>query len=229
MRHRCRGTSRATASAEAVNLLAMITGSLAKMATDIMFMMQTEVGEVFEPFMPGRGGSSTMPQKRNPISSEFIFAAARAVRQDAGLVLDSLAGADHERATGPWQLEWIAVPRAFIATGGALHQAKFLAAGLIVEPGRMKKNLASTGGLIVAEAVMMAVAEKIGRGPAHDCVYGACRRALENGTVLIDELRKEQQVTAALDDTALQRLTDPANYLGSASAMIDRVLAAKQA
>ncbi|MEQ1647080.1 MAG: adenylosuccinate lyase family protein [Hyphomicrobiaceae bacterium] len=213
--------------AEAVNLLSLITGTLAKIATDVMLMMQTEVGEVYEPFMPGRGGSSTMPQKRNPISSEFIFAAARAVRQDAGLVLDSLAGADHERATGPWQLEWIAVPRAFLSTGAALEHAKYLTGGLIVEPTRMRKNLDSTNGLIVAEAVMMAVAEKIGRGPAHDCVYAACRKAIENGTLLIDELRKEPKVTAVLDDAALQRLTDPANYLGSADAMISRALAAR--
>lgn len=210
--------------AEAVSFLALVTGSLGKMATDVMLMMQTEVGEVYEPFMPGRGSSSTMPQKRNPISSEFIFAAARAVRQDVGLALDSLAGADHERATGPWQLEWIAVPRAFLNAGAALHHANFLMSGLIVEPDAMRRNLDATGGLIVAEAVMMALAEKIGRGPAHDCVYGACRKAIEYKTTLLAQLETIPEVTAALDRTALVRLVDPANYLGSAHAMIDRVL-----
>ncbi len=212
--------------AEAVALLGLITGSLGKIATDVMLLMQTEVGEAFEPFMPGRGSSSTMPQKRNPISAELMAAGARSVRQDVGLMLDSLAGADHERATGPWHLEWIALPRAFIATGGALTQAKFLAGGLIVDAARMRKNLDMTGGLIVAEAVMMAVAEKIGRGPAHDCVYAACRKALDGGTMLLEELRNDPQVTAAIDDVTLQKLVDPAQYLGSANAMIDRVLGA---
>ena len=209
---------------EAVSFLALVTGSLAKIALDVILLMQTEVGEVFEPFMPGRGSSSTMPQKRNPISSELIVALARSVRQDVGLMLDSLAGADHERATGPWQLEWMALPRAFIAAGGALSQAKFLAAGLIVDAGRMRRNLDVTGGLIVAEAVMMSLAQKIGRGPAHDLVYGACRKALDKGTLLLDELRAVPDVTKIADDATLQRLCDPARYLGSADAMIDRAL-----
>jgi 3-carboxy-cis,cis-muconate cycloisomerase len=212
--------------AEVVAVLALITGTLAKIATDVILLMQTEVGEVFEPFMPGRGSSSTMPQKRNPISSEFIVALARSVRQDAGLMLDSLAGSDHERATGPWQLEWMALPRAFIATGGALSHTRFLLNGLIVDAVRMRKNLDLTGGLIVAEAVMMAAAQKLGRGPAHDSVYAACRRALERGTTLLDELRQEPSITAAIDDAALTKLCDPSNYLGSTDAMITRVLQA---
>jgi 3-carboxy-cis,cis-muconate cycloisomerase len=212
--------------AEAVAFLGLVTGTLGKIATDVMLMMQTEVGEVFEPFMTGRGASSTMPQKRNPISAELLVAAARSVRQDVGLMLDALAGADHERATGPWHLEWMALPRAFIATGGALAQAKFLSGGLIVDAARMRKNLDMTGGLIVAEAVMMALAERIGRGPAHDCVYAACRKALDGGTTLLDALRTDTQVTAALEDKTLQNLVDPAKYLGSADAMIDRALAA---
>ena len=215
--------------AEAVAFLGLVTGTLGKIATDVMLLMQTEVGEAFEPFMPGRGSSSTMPQKRNPISAELMAASARSVRQDVGLMLDSLAGADHERATGPWHLEWIALPRAFIATGGALTQAKFLASGLIVDAARMRKNLDMTGGLIVAEAVMMALAEKMGRGAAHDCVYGACRRALDGGTMLLDELRKDAQVIGVIDDAALVKLVDPAGYLGAADAMINRVLAAHRA
>ena len=149
--------------AEAVSFLGLVTGTLAKIATDVMLMMQTEVGEAFEPFVQGRGSSSTMPQKRNPISCEFILAAAKVVRQQAGLMLDAMA-ADHERATGPWQLEWVAVPEAFIATSGALRQARFMLEGLIVDAGRMRRNLDLTGGLIVAEAVMMALAEHTGRG-----------------------------------------------------------------
>jgi 3-carboxy-cis,cis-muconate cycloisomerase len=211
--------------AEAVTFLALVTGTLGKIATDVMLLMQTEVAEAFEPFLPGRGSSSTMPQKRNPISSELIVAAARSVRQDVGLVLDSLAFSDHERATGPWHLEWIAVPRAFIAAGGALAQARFLLGGLIVDAARMRRNLDVTGGLIVAEAVMMALAPKLGRGAAHDLVYGACRAALDDGTLLLDELRKLPAVTNLFDEAALEALCDPAGYLGSADAMIARVLA----
>jgi 3-carboxy-cis,cis-muconate cycloisomerase len=209
--------------AEAVSFLGLVTGSLAKIATDIMLMMQTEVAEAFEPFVKGRGSSSTMPQKRNPISCEMIVALAKAVRQHAGLMLDAMA-ADHERATGPWHLEWIAVPESFIATAGALHQARFMLDGLIVDPGRMRNNLDMTGGLIVAEAVMMALAPHTGRGPAHDIVYAACRDALEHGTSLMDQLRKRPDVTAHFDAAALTTLTDPANYLGCAPAMVDRVV-----
>ena len=209
--------------AEAVSFLGLVTGSLAKIATDIMLMMQTEVAEAFEPFVAGRGSSSTMPQKRNPISCELILALAKTVRQHVGLMLDAMA-ADHERATGPWHLEWIAVPESFIATAGALHQARFMLEGLIVAPDRMRRNLDLTGGLIVAEAVMMALAPHTGRGRAHDVVYAACRSALEEGTPLLDQLQARKEITEHLDAVALARLVDPSNYLGDAPAMVDRVL-----
>jgi 3-carboxy-cis,cis-muconate cycloisomerase len=213
--------------AETVALLALIAGTLAKIATDVMLLMQTEVGEAFEPFVPGRGSSSTMPQKRNPIACEFIVAAAKIVRQHAGLMLDALV-ADHERATGPWQLEWAAIPEAFIATGGALRQSRFLLEGLIVDSGRMRRNLDLTGGLIVAEAVMMALAEHTGRQDAHDIVYAACRAALDKGSTLLEELARLPDVTRHLDKKRLAELTDPVNYLGSAPAMVDRALGRKR-
>jgi 3-carboxy-cis,cis-muconate cycloisomerase len=209
--------------AETVAFLGLVTGSLAKIATDVMLMMQTEVAEAFEPFVAGRGSSSTMPQKRNPISSEVIVAAAKIVRQQVGLMLDAMA-ADHERATGPWHLEWAAIPQAFLAAGGALHHARFMLEGLIVDAGRMRRNLDLTGGLIVAEAVMMALAEHTGRQAAHDIVYGACRAALDKGSTLLAELEHNGEVTKHLDKPRLAELTDPVNYLGSTQAMIDRAL-----
>jgi 3-carboxy-cis,cis-muconate cycloisomerase len=212
---------------ETVSLLALIAGTLAKIATDVMLMTQTEVGEAFEPFVKGRGSSSTMPQKRNPIACEFIVALGKVVRQQAGLMLDAMS-ADHERATGPWQLEWVAIPEAFIATGGALRQARFLVEGLIVDAGRMRRNLDLTGGLIVAEAVMMALARHTGRGEAHDIVYGACRAALDKGTTLLEELERNADVTRHFDKKRLAELTDPVNYLGSAEAMVDRALGSKR-
>jgi 3-carboxy-cis,cis-muconate cycloisomerase len=211
--------------AEAVSFLALMTASLAKIATDIALLMQTEVGEAFEPFAPGRGSSSTMPQKRNPISCELIIAAARDVRQQAGLMLDAVI-VDHERATGPWHLEWIALPQSFIASAGALHQAATLLTGLTVDTDRMRKNLDITGGLIVAEAVMMALAEHTGRQAAHDIVYGACRVAVDTNAKLIDVLKQRPEITTHFDEQRLRELVDPANYLGSTPAMIDRALAA---
>src|SRR5262245_28846873 len=155
------------ALAETVSFLALVTGSLAKIATDVILLMQTEVAEAFEPFVAGRGSSSTMPQKRNPISSELIVAAARIVCEQVGLMLDAML-ADHERATGPWHLEWVALPQAFLAASGALRQSRSMLEGLTVDAGRMRRNLDITGGLIVAEAVMMALAEEHGRQEEHE-------------------------------------------------------------
>lgn len=208
--------------AEAACFCGLVTGSLGKIATDVMLLMQTEVAEAFEPFATGRGSSSTMPQKRNPISCELIVALARAVRSNVGLMLDAML-ADLERATGPWHLEWIALPECFIGTSGALKQARFMLDGLVVDTERMRRNLDLTGGLIVAEAVMMALAPHTGRGAAHDLVYGACRAALEAGSSLLAELRKLEPVTQHLSEAELTRLAEPANYVGSAPAMVDRL------
>ncbi|MBI1943539.1 MAG: 3-carboxy-cis,cis-muconate cycloisomerase, partial [Betaproteobacteria bacterium] len=173
--------------AEAVLFAGLVTGSLAKIATDVMLMMATELGEAFEPFEHGRGGSSTMPQKTNPISSELIVACAKLVRQHGALMLDAMVQ-DFERATGPWHAEWIALPESFIATAGALRQAKLMLAGLTVDSARMQRNLGMTSGLIVAEAVMMGLAPKLGRQDAHDIVYDACRAAAESGRPLLEVL-----------------------------------------
>jgi 3-carboxy-cis,cis-muconate cycloisomerase len=210
--------------AETVNFLALLTGSLGKIAYDIMLLAATEFGELYEPFVQGRGSSSTMPQKRNPISSELILAASKAVRQHAGLMLDGMVQ-DLERATGPWHVEWMALPESFVLTAGALHQAKFALGGLIVDTARMGQNLSISRGLIVAEAVMMGLAPHMGRGAAHDEVYAACRVVNEQGGTLAEALAARPAVTAHLDAAEIARLTDPANYLGMAPQMVDRVLA----
>jgi 3-carboxy-cis,cis-muconate cycloisomerase len=191
-----------------------------------MLMSATEFGEAAEPFVAGRGSSSTMPQKRNPISCELILAAAKALRQHAGLILDSMVS-DFERATGPWHVEWIALPESFGYAAGALHQASFMLGGLIVDPVRMEKNLGMTHGLIVAEAVMMGLAPHTGRNEAHDFVYDACRAAIESGRPLYDVLLETPEVVGPLGAERLRALTDPANYLGAAQAMVDRVLAGR--
>ena len=211
--------------AEALNLLGLITGTLGKIALDIMIMASSEFAEVYEPFVKGRGASSTMPQKRNPISSEVMLAASKAVRQHAGLMLDAMVQ-DFERATGPWHAEWIAVPESFVLTAGALHQAKFALGGLIVDEQRMTKNLGLSRGLIVAEAVMMGLAPQLGRQRAHDLVYDACRVVNERGGSLTDALLAIPEIAGVIDRATIERLTDPGNYLGEAPRMVDRVIQA---
>lgn len=214
--------------AETVCLLGLVTGSLGKIATDIALMMATEFGgEVMEPFVPGRGASSTMPQKRNPISCELILATAKAVRQQVGLALDAML-ADFERATGPWHLEWLAVPEAFILTAGCLAQARFMLAGLEVHPDRMRANLALSRGLIAAEAVMMAAAPALGRQRAHDLVYEACRAAHAHDLPLAEAVSRFPELVEALGGpAAVAARCDPVNYLGLAPAMVDRLLAGR--
>jgi 3-carboxy-cis,cis-muconate cycloisomerase len=211
--------------AETICCLALLTGALSKIATDVMLMMTTEVAEVFEPFVSGRGASSTMPQKRNPISCEVIRGCAKLVRQHAGAALDAME-ADFERATGPWHLEWAAVPEAFVLTSGALAQANFMLAGLEVHTDRMRRNLDASQGLIMAEAVMMGLAPALGRQTAHDIVYDACRKAIADKSHLKDALLTDPRIAAALTPGDLDGLLDPLNYLGANDAMIDRVLAA---
>ena len=211
--------------AEAVCFLGLIAGSLAKFATDIILLAQTEVAEVAEPYVAGRGASSTMPQKRNPIASEYIHAAARGVQALVPLMLGAMAQ-DHERGTGPWQAEALAIPQAFVLTHGALIHARTIAEGMVTDPARMRANLDITGGLIVAEAVMMGLAPMLGRGEAHHVVKHACDVALAERIPLATALARVPEVAARLDAAAIARLTDPAGYLGSAGAFIDRVLAA---
>lgn len=212
--------------AEAVSLLGLITGSLAKIATDVMIMSSIEFGEVAEPFVHGRGASSTMPQKRNPISSEMILAGAKLVRQQVAAMLDAMVQ-DFERATGPWHVEWAIIPEAFLLTSAGLSHARFMLAGLVVDQQRMRQNLDLTHGLIVAEAVMMAVAPELGRQHAHEVVYDACRTALEEKQSLADVLcRNEQILTALGGEENLRKCCDPEAYLGLSGPMVDRAIAA---
>jgi 3-carboxy-cis,cis-muconate cycloisomerase len=213
--------------AEAGCFLGLATGSCAKIAFDVKLMMQTEVEEVFEPFHQGRGSSSTMPQKRNPISSVYITATASLVRQHAAALLDAMVE-DHERSTGPWEIEWIAVPEIFGLAAGCLAQTRALVSGLQVDEKKMRANLDLTRGLIVSEAVMMGLGPHIGRQYAHDLVYDICRQVVATGRPLVDLLAANKEIARHLDRAALEELCDPANYLGEAGAMVDRVLAMRR-
>ncbi len=209
--------------AEAVGLLGLVCGSLAKIATDIILLTQTEIGEVSEPYVTGRGGSSTMPQKRNPIASEYILASQRGVQALVPLMLNAMAD-DHERGTGPWQAELLALPQAFVLTGGALQHARTIAEGMVVDAARMRANLGVTQGGIMAEAIMMGLAPTLGRATAHHVVKHATDRALAEGTDLATALSAAPEVSAHLGAADIARLADPTSYLGASAAFIDRVL-----
>lgn len=209
--------------AEVTNFLALLGGSMGKLALDVIVMSSNELGEVSEPFVPHRGASSTMPQKRNPISSEVILAASKILRSNAGLVLDGMV-ADFERASGPWHLEWMAIPESFVIAVGALSQTHFVLSGLSVHTKRMLANLHSTKGLIAAEAVMMGMAPYLGRQKAHDIVYEACRESIEKEQSLVDCLLQKNEVTSKLSRERLRELCDPVNYLGASGRMVDDVL-----
>jgi 3-carboxy-cis,cis-muconate cycloisomerase len=210
--------------AEVGCFLGLVTGTLAKLATDVKLLMQTEVEEVTEPFHEGRGSSSTMPQKRNPISSVYITALTAIVRQHVASLLNAMEE-DHERSTGPWEIEWIVLPDIFCLAAGALAQTRFLVSGLQVDEKRMRANLDITRGLIVSEAVMMGVGPFLGRQRAHDLIYDICREVVASGRTLLDLLAENKEITAHLDRAALAKLCDPANYLGQAGDMVDEVLA----
>src|SRR5882672_9321934 len=210
--------------AEVGCFLGLVTGVCGKIALDVKLMMQTEVEEVYEPFHEGRGSSSTMPQKRNPISCVYITATAALVRQHVAALLDAMIE-DHERATGPWEIEWIAVPEIFSLTAGALAQTRFMVCGLQVDEKKMRQNLDITRGLIMSEAVMMGLGPHIGRQYAHDLVYDICRQVVATGRTLLDLLAENKEIAKHLDRAALEKLCDPANYLGQAGEMVDRVLA----
>jgi 3-carboxy-cis,cis-muconate cycloisomerase len=210
--------------AEVGCFLGLVTGVCGKIAFDVKLMMQTEVEEVYEPFHEGRGSSSTMPQKRNPISCVYITATTSLVRQHVAALLDAMVE-DHERATGPWEIEWIAVPEIFCLAAGALAQTRFMVSGLVVDEKKMRANLDITRGLIVSEAVMMGLGPHIGRQYAHDLVYDICRQVVATGRTLLDLLAENKEVAKYLDRAALEKLCDPANYLGQAGEMVDRVLA----
>ncbi len=211
--------------AEVGCFLGLVTGTLGKIATDVKLMMQTEVEEVFEPFAEGRGSSSTMPQKRNPISCNYIIACTSMVRQNVAALLDAMVE-DHERSTGPWEIEWISIPEIFLLASGALNQARFLVEGLEVDPARMRANLDLTRGLIVSEAVMMGLGPYLGRQRAHDLVYDICRKAITTSGSFLDLLAGDPEIAPHMNREALAKLVDPANYLGLAGEMVDRVLKA---
>lgn len=214
---------------EVATTLGMLTGTLGKMARDISLLMQTEVAEVSEPSGAGRGGSSTMPHKRNPVGCAAVLAAAVRVPP---LVATMLAGMmqEHERALGGWQAEWDTLPQIVALAAGALRQMGEVATGLQVDAARMRANIDITHGLILGEAAMLELGRHIGRLPAHHLVEQASRRAVADGTTLRDALARtlaeDPSHQGLLDDAALDRLADPTRYAGQSTSFTDAAVAA---
>ena len=205
------------------SLCAMLTSTCGKFALDVKLMMQTEVGEVSEPFVPHRGSSSTMPQKRNPISCAYISAMSSTVRQLSASLFEAMVE-DHERSTGPWEIEWIVLPQISTLTHATLKHTADLLAGLEVHEDAMAKNLALTKGGIVSEAVMMGLGKSLGRQYAHDVVYDLCRKSSLENRELLDLLCEHEEIRQKMGREELARLCDPAGYLGYSEVMVQRVL-----
>jgi 3-carboxy-cis,cis-muconate cycloisomerase len=209
---------------EIASALGLCTGTLGKIARDISLHAQTEIAELGEPASEGRGGSSTMPQKRNPVTCATILSAAQRVPGLVSTMLSSMVQ-EQERGLGGWQAEWETLPQIVCLSGGALHHLTEMLPGLHVDAKRMLKNLDATQGLIFAEAVTMALGSHIGKMPAHMLVELACKRARLENRDLKEVLRAEPEISANLTPADLERLFDVRNYLGSAEEFINRVLA----
>ena len=209
---------------EFASVLGLIAGSLGKLGRDISLLMQTEAAEVFEPSAPGKGGSSTMPHKRNPVGAAVLISAATRI---PGLVatLFSAMPQEHERSLGLWHAEWETLPEICRLVSGALQQALAVSEGLEVDAERMARNLDLTQGLLLAEAVSIVLAQRLGRDTAHHLLEQCCKRAVAEQRHLRVVLADEPQVTAELSAAELDRLLDPAHYLGQAHTWVMRAVA----
>src|SRR6202140_5453381 len=210
--------------AEAASVLAIVAGTCGKIARDVQLMMQTDVAEAFEPSGEGRGGSSTMPHKRNPVAAATALAAATMAPNLAATIFAAQVQ-DHERSAGPWQAEWPTLPSLLLVTSGALAAIVDIAEGPEVDAARMRAILDATGGLIMAEAVTFALAEKIGKSEAHHLMEAASKQAVAGKRHLRDVLAENPKVTAHLSADQLTKLFDPMAYQAVSQALIDRLLA----
>jgi 3-carboxy-cis,cis-muconate cycloisomerase len=209
--------------AEIATTLGIVAGAMAKIAGDVALLAQTEVGEASEGTAPGKGGSSALPQKHNPVDATSAIASARLAVGVVPVILSSMVQ-EHERAVGGWQAEWAAIPELFRFTAGAVEGTRGAVVGLQVDPVRMKANLELTNGLIMAESLTMTLAPHVGRPEAYRIVQAACNRVIGSGGDLRRAAMEDAQVRAFLSPGEIDRALDPSGYLGSADAFINRAL-----
>ena len=214
--------------AEVATFLALLTGTLGKIARDLALQMQTEIAEVSEPAGEGRGGSSTMPHKRNPVACAVVLSAATRAPALAATMLTAMSQ-EHERGLGGWHAEWETLPELFRLSAGALHRMLETFVGLEVDANRMLQNLEITHGLIYAEAVTMVLGKQIGKAAAHQLMESASRKAIERKMHLREVLSADVEVSSRLTAAELEKLFDPQNYTGMASQFVDRAIAADKA
>ena len=209
--------------AEVGTMLGLLTGTLGKIARDISLHTQTEIAELSEPSSHGRGGSSTMPNKRNPVGCSATLTAAHRVPALVSTLLSCMVQ-EHERALGGWQAEWDTLPEIIQLTFGALHQLCDVVEGLTVHVERMRSNIDITHGLVMAESVSIALSNHLGRAAAHELVEAACAQAIATDKSLFDILQADTHLNSLISRDELQKLVDPVNYLGQAETFVDRVL-----
>jgi 3-carboxy-cis,cis-muconate cycloisomerase len=208
---------------ELVNTFALMSATFAKIANEVAILMRSEIGELSEPFEIGRGASTTLPQKRNPISCEPIIAIAPKMRELASSQLSAMIQ-EHERGVGQMNIEWMVLPEAFIYMSGSLKHTRFILENLWVGEAQMRKNLDLSGGLIMSESVMMGLAPKVGKSKAHHLVYNAASIAFENKQTLKEALLADAEITEVLTKNEINSLINPINYTGCIEEMIEQVL-----
>lgn len=211
--------------AEIGSAVGIVAGAMAKIASDVLLLAQTEVGEVSEATGEGKGGSSAMPHKRNPVDATFAVASSRLALAQVPLLMNAMIQ-EHERATGAWQAEWTAIPHIFGHTGAAVERVRSLLEGLQVHPDRMRANLEMTGGLLMAESLTMALAPRLGRPEAYRLVHALVEEVRDAGLHLREIARANDGVREALSPDEIDRALDPTAYLGNTEVSIDNALAA---
>jgi 3-carboxy-cis,cis-muconate cycloisomerase len=204
--------------------VAVLTGTLAKIAGDVALLMQAEIAEAFEPAAPGKGGSSTMPQKRNPVAAPAVRAAALRANGLAADLISALPQ-EHERGAGGWHMEWTVLPDLLLGAAGALSHVGEVIEGLEVDPARMRANLETGGGTLMSEALMMALAPRLGRLEAHRLVADLARRTITGGPTLRRLAEQDETVLAVLGREGIAEAFRPEAYLGVAGASIDEAVA----
>ncbi|GAC1650910.1 MAG: 3-carboxy-cis,cis-muconate cycloisomerase [Ktedonobacteraceae bacterium] len=211
--------------AEIAATLGIVAGAMAKIASDIVHLSQTEVGEVSESTAQGKGGSSAMPQKHNPVDATIALASARLAVGVVSVMLSTMTQ-EHERAVGGWQAEWAAIPNLFRFTASAVERVRGAVSNLQIDAARMSANLNLSGGLIMAESLTIALAAHLGKSEAQHLVQIVCKRVVEEERDLHQTALTDAHICAVLSTEEIEQALDPAKYLGSTDVFIDRVLAA---